>query len=101
MMYKKEELLTREVGLLKGLKDGAEESEPTVESVKEKVKNELKKVDIESNEHVRDLKMRLKITGAKRSIDDDDDIEEVVQESTEKTYICPYTQLKFKCPMKK
>ena len=96
MMYKEQELVNKEVSNLRTQTSDV----PAVEVVEDKIKNELSKVDIESNEHVRDVKMKLKITGSKRARQDDE-IEEVEQEATERSYICPFSAKRFTCPMKK
>ena len=59
---------------------------------------DLKKIDTDNNEHVRNIKMKLNI-GKKRSRDDDE-LEVVEQETGEHSFKCPFSTLQFTKPMK-
>lgn len=58
--------------------------------------------NVNNNEHVRDIQMKLKIAGVKRvrDRDDDDDIEIEETEATENSFKCPFSTLLFEKPMK-
>lgn len=78
--------------------DQAEDVDKLVDQTSKKVRDDIKRIDTDNNEHVRNIKMKLNI-GKKRSRDDEE-LEVVEQEVTENTFKCPFSTLQFKKPMK-
>ena len=68
--------------------------------IKAAVADEIKKYDVDGNEHVQSVRHKLKLKLAGRSRDDDDELEEVDQGYTENSFKCGYTQKRFVKPMK-
>ena len=111
LLFKKQEIVAQEIRAVRARlatssssssssssSNQVEDINKLVEESSKKVQTDLKRIDPDNNEHVRDIKMKLNI-GGKRTRDDDE-LEVVEQEVTENTFRCPFSTLQFKKPMK-
>ena len=96
LLNKENDLLMRELANMRNSTGGAQLD---ANQIRLNISNELKRVDIDSAQHVREIRSKLKIAHGCQQ-EDEPDIEEVSQGFTEQSFNCPYTQRKFIQPMK-
>jgi hypothetical protein len=95
-LYKENELITENI---REIKSSTSPLPPDLKKIKLDIKNSLDKIDIESNQHVSDIRHRLKLSNKNKAAKEDD-IEEIDQGYTINSFTCPYLQTKFNIPMK-